>query len=404
MSLGNYDFVVVGGGIIGLATGMALGRDIPNKTVAILEKESEIGQHQTGHNSGVIHAGIYYPPGSKKADFCWTGSGMLRRFCDERGIRYDMCGKLIVATDESQVPVLEELYRRGTANGAEGLEMIGRERLRELEPHAAGIQAIFSPNTGVIDYAKVSQAYATEAMENGAEVLTGAKVRGITRRDGRLRIETTLGEVSASNIVNCAGLQADSVARMMGAEIDLRIIPFRGEYFSIRPERSYLVSRLIYPVPNPKLPFLGVHFTRRLDGSVEAGPNAVLAFAREGYKKTDVNIAETLGTLTYPGFWRMATTHWKTAIRENFRSVVKASFVRSLQTLVPDIRSGDLHDPGAGVRAQAVDRKGRLLQDFSIVQTADSVHVLNAPSPGATSSLTVSRYIVDLAQKAFALA
>ena len=400
----DYDVCVIGGGIIGLATAMLLTQEFPKSRVVLLEKEPRIALHQTGHNSGVIHAGIYYAPNSQKANFCSLGGKMLREFCDLRGIEYDMCGKLIVATDESQVPVLEELYRRGTANGAEGLEMIGRERLRELEPHAAGIQAIFSPNTGVIDYAKVSQAYATEAMENGAEVLTGAKVRGITRRDGRLRIETTLGEVSASNIVNCAGLQADSVARMMGAEIDLRIIPFRGEYFSIRPERSYLVSRLIYPVPNPKLPFLGVHFTRRLDGSVEAGPNAVLAFAREGYKKTDVNIAETLGTLTYPGFWRMATTHWKTAIRENFRSVVKASFVRSLQTLVPDIRSGDLHDPGAGVRAQAVDRKGRLLQDFSIVQTADSVHVLNAPSPGATSSLTVSRYIVDLAQKAFALA
>ena len=400
----EYDVCVIGGGIIGLATAMLLTQEFPRSRVVLLEKEPHIALHQTGHNSGVIHAGIYYAPNSQKANFCALGGKLLREFCDRRGIEYDMCGKLSVATEGSHVPVLEELDRRGTANGAEGLGMIGRERLREMEPHAAGIQAIFSPNTGVIDYAKVSQAYATEAMENGADVLTGAKVRGITRSDGRLRIETTLGEVSAGHVVNCAGLQADSVARMMGAEIDLRIIPFRGEYFSIRPERSYLVSRLIYPVPNPKLPFLGVHFTRRLDGSVEAGPNAVLAFAREGYKKTDIDPGDLLGVLAFPGFWRMSKIYWKSGIREQYRSWTKGAFLRSLQALVPDVRMEDLTTPGAGVRAQAVNRKGELLDDFSIARTRNSIHVLNAPSPGATACLAIGRYIVALAKDSFELA
>ena len=400
----EYDVCVIGGGIIGLATLMQLTWRFPGKRVVLLEKEPRIALHQTGHNSGVIHAGIYYAPGSQKANFCAAGGKLLREFCDRRQIEYRMCGKVIVATDDSQLPILDELYRRGTANGAEGLQMIGRERLRELEPHAAGERAIFSPNTGVIDYADVSRAYAAEAVENGAELVTGARVDAIVRRGGRLHVETTEGDVSAKRIVNCAGLHADGIARMMGVKLDLSIIPFRGEYFSIRPERSHLVRRLIYPVPNPNLPFLGVHFTRRIDGSVEAGPNAVLAFAREGYRKRDVNLSETLGALTFPGFWRMAKDNWKTALRENVRSIFKASFVRSLQALVPEVRSEDLHRPGGGVRAQAVDRRGRLLQDFRIVQTRDSVHVLNAPSPGATSSLTVGRYIVDMAQEALSLA
>ena len=398
------DVVVVGGGIIGLAVAMRLTQEFPRLKLAVVEKEAGLARHQTGHNSGVIHAGIYYAPGSQKANLCATGAGMLRHFCDERGIKYEMCGKVILAADESQLPALDELYRRGTANGAEGLEMISRERLAEIEPHAAGAKAIFSPNTGIIDYTEVAEAYATEAMENGADIFTGARVNGITPSDGRLNIETTGGELPARHVINCAGLHADRVARMMGVDIGVRIIPFRGEYFSLRPGRAQLVNGLIYPVPDPRLPFLGVHFTRRIGSGVEAGPNAVLAFSREGYGKTSFRPADALETLTYPGFYRMARTYWKTGLQEQYRSLVKAAFVRSLQALVPDVRSEDLHEPGAGVRAQAVDRNGRLLQDFSIAKTRGAIHVLNAPSPAATSSLAISRYIVDLAQKSFELA
>lgn len=403
MSPQRYDVAVVGGGIIGLATAMRLTQAFPRHKVAVLEKEPGIARHQTGHNSGVIHAGIYYAPGSQKANFCSTGGKLLREFCDRHAIPYQMCGKVIVATSEAELPRLEELHRRGAANGAEGLEVIGQARLRELEPHAAGIRAILSPNTGIIDYAMVAQAYATEMREGGGDLLVDSKVHGITRRDGALHLETSRGDVSAKYLINCAGLQADSVARMMGVDVGVRIIPFRGEYYSIRAERSHLVKGLIYPVPNPRLPFLGVHFTKRVSGVIEAGPNAVLAFAREGYKKTSLSLGDTVGTLTYPGFWRMSMAHWKTGVHEQYRSLVKAAFVRSLQTLVPEIRSEDLDDPGAGVRAQAVDRKGRLLQDFSIAETEGAIHVLNAPSPGATSSLAISRYIVDLAQRSFGL-
>jgi L-2-hydroxyglutarate oxidase len=396
MSLGNYDFVVVGGGIIGLATGMALGRDIPNKTVAVLEKESEIGQHQTGHNSGVIHAGIYYPPGSKKADFCWTGSGMLRRFCDERGIRYDMCGKLIVATDESELPRLQELHRRGTANGVEGLVMVGAEGLRELEPHVAGVAALHSPNTGIIDYMDVCRALADEITGSGGQIHTGAEVQRISERGGSVVVETSMGEVTTKNLVNCAGLHADSVARAMGLDIDVRIVPFRGEYFTLKPDSAGLVNGLLYPVPDPKMPFLGVHFTKRIGGGVEAGPNAVMALAREGYSKTDIDLRDMFGALRFPGFWRMAREHWVVGIKEQYRSLYRGAFLRSLQVLVPDIRMEDLSSPGAGVRAQAVDRRGKLIQDFSIVRTRSSVHVLNAPSPGATSCLAIGNHIAGL--------
>ena len=403
MSFQNYDIGVIGGGIIGLATAMRLTQEFPRYKVVVLEKESEIAQHQTGHNSGVIHAGIYYASGSQKANFCATGGRLLRKFCDEHGIEYEMCGKVIVATNEEEIARLEDLYQLGTANGAEGLEMISKECLRELEPHAAGIKAIFSPNTGIIDFAKVSQAYAIEMRENGGDLLTRSRVHGIARHDDRLYLETSRGEISARQVINCAGLHADEVARMMGIAIGVRIIPFRGEYYSIKPERSHLVKSLIYPVPDPKLPFLGVHFTKRINGSVEVGPNAVLALAREGYKKTSFNLRDVFETLTYPGFWRMSMSYWKTGIHEQYRSMVKTSFLRSLQTLLPDIRMNDLQDPGAGVRAQAVDRKGRLLQDFIIAETENAIHVLNAPSPGATSSLSISRYIVDLAQKSFEL-
>ncbi len=400
----SYDIAIIGGGIIGLATAMRLTREHPDKRVAVIEKEDRIALHQTGHNSGVIHAGIYYAPGSQKANFCSTGGRLLREFCDERGIEYEMCGKIIVAVDESEIPGLEELYRRGTENGAEGLELIGAEELREHEPHVAGVRAIWSPNTGIIDFTKVSEAYSIEMREQGGDLITNAEVRSIARTADGVGIATTAGDISAKSVINCAGLHADKVARMMGVDIGVRIIPFRGEYFSIRPERAHLVKGLIYPVPDPALPFLGVHFTKRVDGSVEAGPNAVLALKREGYRKTSFAFGDALGTLTYGGFWRMSAKYWRTGLAEQYRSAVKSVFVKSLQTLLPEIDGGDLYAPGAGVRAQAVDRKGGLLQDFSIAETEGAIHVLNAPSPGATSSLSISRYIVDKATESFGLA
>ena len=399
----QYDVVVVGGGIIGLATSMKLTQDFPNLKVAVLEKEKEVAQHQTGHNSGVIHAGIYYAPGSQKANFCSTGGKLLRNFCDEYGIAYDMCGKLIVATDDSEVPQLEELFKRGTENGAEGLRMVDQEEIKEIEPYSAGVKAILSPNTGIIDYFEVSQAYATRMRENGGDLFTNVEVISIENKEGLVYMNTTSGTVVAKYVLNCAGLHADTVARMMGVDVGVKIVPFRGEYFSIIPEKEHMVKGLIYPVPNPSMPFLGVHFTRRINGSVEAGPNAVLAFAREGYKKTDVNFKDTLGTLSYSGFWKMSAKYWKVGMHEQYRSLVKGVFVKSLQKLMPEITGDDLGDPGAGVRAQVIDSKGGLLQDFAIEASANAIHVLSAPSPGATSSLTISEYIVDLAQESFDL-
>ena len=402
--LGQCDVAVIGGGILGTATAMRLAQEFPRYRVVVLEKESDVAQHQTGHNSGVIHAGIYYAPGSRKANLCTVGSRMLRRFCDGRGIPYEMCGKVVVATSEAQMPGLQELMRRGTANGAEGLEMIGRDRLKELEPHAAGVGAIHSPNTGIVDFTAVTRAYASELQEAGGELHTSTRVLKVLSDRPGLVLETDRGDIQARYVVNCAGLHSDEVARGMGVGLDLRIIPFRGEYFSLTPERTSLVRGLIYPVPDPRLPFLGVHFTKRISGGVEAGPNAVLALAREGYAKTSVEFSDAFGTLAYPGFWRMSLTHWKTGIKEQYRSLFKQVFLRSLQTLVPEVRMEDLIEPGAGVRAQAVDRRGNLLQDFEIARSPNAIHVLNAPSPAATASLAISRHIVDQAREAFGLA
>ncbi len=399
----QYDVVVVGGGIIGLATSMKLTQDFPNLKVAVLEKEEEVAQHQTGHNSGVIHAGIYYAPGSQKANFCSTGGKLLRDFCDEYGIAYDMCGKLIVATDDSEVPQLEELFKRGTENGAEDLRMVDQEEIKDIEPYSAGVKAILSPNTGIVDYFEVSQAYGTRMRENGGDLLTNVEVISIENKDNLVYINTTSGTFAAKYVLNCAGLHADTVARMMGVDVGVKIVPFRGEYFSIIPEKEHMVKGLIYPVPNPNMPFLGVHFTRRINGSVEAGPNAVLAFAREGYKKTDVNLKDTFETLSYPGFWKMSAKYWKVGMHEQYRSLVKGVFVKSLQKLMPEITGDDLGVPGAGVRAQVIDANGGLLQDFAIEASANAIHVLSAPSPGATSSITISEYIVDLAQESFDL-
>ena len=400
----QYDVAIAGGGIIGLSTAMHLTQRFPGLRVAVLEKESELATHQTGHNSGVIHSGIYYRPGSHKANFCVAGVQKLIDFCDENEIEYERCGKVIVATDESELGRLDNLYERGVANGVEGLEVIGPERLREIEPHAAGIKALWSPATGIADYPKVAQAYASKFAHAGGDIFTEAPVQGIQRNSDGVALQTPKGTVQAKHMINCAGLYADRVAAMVEERVDVKIVPFRGEYFTLRPESHHLVSGLIYPVPDPRFPFLGVHYTRNIWGSVEAGPNAVLALSREGYRKSDLNLGESLETFVYPGFWKMTAKHWRTGLSEMRRSYSKGIFLRDLQRLLPEIREEDLAPGGSGVRAQAVARNGALLDDFSIIRGREAVHVLNAPSPGATSSLAIGEHIVDLAAEAFGLA
>lgn len=399
----KFDIAIIGGGIIGLATAMRLAQGFPDRKVIVLEKEDDVALHQTGHNSGVIHAGIYYAPGSQKAGFCYNGNEELRRYCDENGVKYEMCGKLIVATDDTEVPALEELHGRGVANGVPGLEVVGPERLREIEPHAAGVMALWSPNTGIIDYRAVSVSYAERFTNFGGELSTSTEVLNIASTREGVHVVTTKEEVCAAKLINCAGLQADQIARQMDATNGLRILPFRGEFFSLKPEAASMVNGLIYPVPDPSMPFLGVHFTKRIDGTVEAGPNAVLSFAREGYRKTDFNARDLLGILTYRGFWEMSKTHWLSGLEEQYRSWFKYKFVKSLQKLMPEIGSQDIWRPSAGVRAQCVDRTGKLIQDFAIVQRSNSIHVLNAPSPAATASLPISHHILTLVRESWDL-
>ncbi len=405
MNSREYDIAIIGGGIIGLSAGMQLARRFSgSKKVAVLEKERELATHQTGHNSGVIHSGIYYRPGSQKAQFCVGGAQALMRFCDENEIEYEQCGKTIVATDAAELPRLDNLYQRGISNGVPGLELIGPEQLREIEPHTYGLRALWSPATGIIDYVKVTAAYASRFQEYGGDIYTDAGVRTIGGASGAMIIDTDRGSIRAAHVINCAGLYADRIAEMMGERTGVRIVPFRGEYYTLRPESQHLVKGLIYPVPDPRFPFLGVHYTRNIHGYVEAGPNAVLAFAREGYRKSSVDVAESLGTFTYPGFWKMAAKHWRTGMSEMHRSYSKQVFVHDLQKLIPEIKDGDLAPGGAGVRAQAIAADGALLDDFSILRGRQAIHVLNAPSPGATSSLAIGEYLVNLAVESFGLA
>ena len=398
-----WDVAVIGGGIIGLSSALHLTHLYPKTSVVVLEKESKLALHQTGHNSGVIHSGVYYKQGSRKAVFCVEGVKRLKKYCQLKCIEYDRCGKVIVATDPSELPGLQEIYRRGADNGVPDLRIIDSDELAEIEPHTRGIKALHVPGTAVVDYARVSQAYANDVRQNGGEILTGHKLLGIQRNGADLTLETDQGDVHCRSIINCAGLYADTVARALGGSNDVRIIPFRGEYYVLRPESRGLVRGLVYPVPDPRFPFLGVHYTKRITGEVEAGPNAVLAWAREGYRKTNVNLPEAFRHLTYPGFWRMAMRTWRVGLAEMHRSVMKGVFVKDLQKLIPEVRSQDLTPGGAGVRAQAVSREGRLLDDFSIQQTQGAIHVLNAPSPGATSSLSIGAHIAQLAAQSFNL-
>ena len=391
----SCEVAVIGGGLAGLATAMALAAR--GRKVAVLEAEDRVAAHQSGHNSGVIHSGLYYKPGSLKATLCVEGARALYRFCAEEGIAHQRCGKLVVATSPAELPRLEELERRGQANGLAGVRRLAAAEIREIEPHSAGIAALHIPETGIVDFPGVARAYARRIEAAGGRVLTGARLTGARRDGAGLVLEAGRGAVSCTLLVNCAGLQADRVARLCGAEPDVRVLPFRGEYYDLSPERRSLVRGLIYPVPDPRFPFLGVHLTRRVDGSVEAGPNAVIALKREGYRWRDVSLRDLAGTAAWPGFWRLAARHWRTAVYEVRRSLSKRLFVRDLQRLVPELRLADVHRAGSGVRAQAVDAQGGLVDDFRIVRGERAIHVLNAPSPAATASLLIGERIAAMA-------
>ena len=393
------DIAVIGGGIVGLAAARELLRRRPGTRLTILEKERRLGRHQTGHNSGVIHSGIYYAPGSLKAQACVAGAAQLMRYCDERGIPYERCGKVIVALDDSELGRLDELHRRGIANGVPGLEMIGPERLRELEPHVAGVRALWSPNTGIVDFSRVAAAYAADVQAAGGELRLGHEVVRIQRRGATTRLTTTAGDVQARIVVACAGLYADRVATLSGAPREPRIVPFRGDYYVLRPERRHLVRGLIYPVPDPAFPFLGVHFTRRMGGAVWLGPNAVLAFAREGYRFTSFHPRDLAEVLAFGGFRRLAAKYWRTGLAEMVRDVSKRSFLTSLQAYVPALQLSDMLPGPSGVRAQALAADGTLVDDFVVDVAAGVLHVRNAPSPAATSSLAIGAMIADAVEQ-----
>lgn len=399
----RLDVTIVGAGIVGLATARGLLRRYPALRLAVLEKETEIARHQTGRNSGVIHSGLYYAPGSLKARLCVEGAAALTRFCDERGIPYRRCGKVVVATEPAELPRLEDLHRRGITNGVRDLELIGPERLREIEPHAIGLQALYSPNTGIVDYARVAAAYAEDIRQAGGAILTGHEIRAIARGSRSIRVETTVDPIETRFLVTCAGLYADRVAALSGAPREPRIVPFRGDYYILRPERRHLIRALIYPVPDPAFPFLGIHSTLRMDGSIWLGPNAVLAFAREGYRRWDIKPADLWDALSYPGFLALARTYWRVGLDEMVRDFSKKLFVRAAQRFVPELTPDDMVEGPAGIRAQALSRDGRLIDDFVIDEDGPVIHVRNAPSPAATSSLAIARMIVERVARAFDL-
>jgi L-2-hydroxyglutarate oxidase len=397
----HFDIAIVGGGIVGLASAWQLLQQKPNLRVAVIEKEAQLAAHQTGHNSGVIHSGIYYKPGSLKAQNCLRGYAMMIEFCKTYGIAFDKCGKLIVAVDETELTELEKLYNRGHENGLTEIKYVAQNQIAEYEPHLNGVRAIHVPYTGIIDYTEVCMKLAELVQQAGGEIFTGNAVEAVTERDGQVYITTQIQTLSAKMMINCAGLYCDKIAQLAGEQSDTRIIPFRGEYYMLREDKRHLVKNLIYPVPDPNFPFLGVHFTRMIDGSVEAGPNAVFAFKREGYYKEDVDVQELFESITWPGFQKVALKYWKTGMGEFYRSFSKAAFTKALQRLIPEVQEDDLISAEAGVRAQACDRTGGLIDDFKIIERERFVHILNAPSPAATSSLSIGATIAELTLKRF---
>ena len=395
MTSARYDVVVVGAGILGLATARELLARRPGTRLAVLDKEPAVGTHQTGRSSGVVHRGVYYAPGSLKARLCVDGAARLLGYCEGRAIPVLRCGKVVVATDDSELPRLEELHRRSLANGVPAVELIGAERLRELEPHVAGVRALHSPETSVVDFGRVARAFADDVRSAGGEVLLGRSVDGFLRRSGATLVETSGGELEAGRVVVCGGVYADRLAALTGAPAEPRIVPFRGDYVVLRPERRELVRGLVYPVPDPAFPFLGVHTTVRPDGDVWLGPNAVLALAREGYRRRDVSLRDVRDTLRTPGFRRLVRKHWRTGAAETARDLSLRLFVGAARKLLPALLTSDVVPGPAGIRAQALTPDGALVDDFVFHEADGVVHVRNAPSPGATSSLAIAEVIAD---------
>jgi L-2-hydroxyglutarate oxidase len=389
-----FDFAIVGGGIVGLSTGMAIYKRFPNAKVVVIEKESVVAEHQTGHNSGVIHSGIYYKPGSFKARFARQGSQSIKAFCQTYDIDHEICGKVIVASKQEEIPLLENLYKRGLENQLD-IQRIGSDELKEIEPHVKGLGAIRVPQAGIVNYRQVSEKFASIIEEHGGEIRLNTKVEKIHEESDQVMIETSRGTIKAQLVINCAGLHSDRVATAAGYKTDMKILPFRGEYYKLKPEKRYLVKHLIYPVPNPKFPFLGVHFTRMISGEVDAGPNAVLSFKREGYKKTDFNAKDLAEALTYSGLWKMAGKFAKEGLDEYIRSFSKKQFTKSLKELIPEIQEDDLVPAPAGVRAQAIKNDGNMVDDFHIIMGKRTIHVCNAPSPAATASIEIGKEVVN---------
>jgi len=392
--MSSYDFAVIGGGIVGLSSALALGRRFPAAKILLLEKENSLAAHQTGHNSGVIHSGIYYKPGSLKARLAREGNRAMVEFCIEHGIPHDICGKVIVATDQHELPLLDNLYQRGLQNGVE-VEKLVPHQIREIEPHVSCVAGLRVPSTGIVNYTAVCRKFEELIQQQGGTVRTGRRVLSIASDRNEKVITTHQEEFRAQFLVNCGGLHSDRIARMSGADPKAKIVPFRGEYYELVPQRRYLVKHLIYPVPDPAFPFLGVHFTRMMDGSVHAGPNAVLSFKREGYRKRDFNLFDLVEVLTFKGFWKLARKHARAGWEEIVRSCSKAAFVKSLQRLIPEVQSDDLVPTHAGVRAQALMDDGRLVDDFLLIRDHAALHVCNAPSPAATASIEIGKEIAS---------
>lgn len=395
----QHDVIIVGGGIVGLATALKLLDKNPATKILLIEKENEVARHQTGNNSGVIHSGLYYKPGSLKAKNCIHGYNLLIDFCQQHEIPFELCGKIVVASEEKELPLLNNLYERGHQNGLKDFKMLGKDELKEYEPHVTGLAGFFVPQTGIVDYKVVAEKYAEQIRKRGGQILLGEKVIGIKVEEKNVHVETDKSTHNASMLINCAGLYSDKIARLTSENVNVKIIPFRGEYFKLKKDKEYLVKNLIYPVPDPDFPFLGVHFTRMMKGGVEAGPNAVLAFSREGYRKSDINLKELGESLAWPGFQKVARKYWKTGMGEMYRSFSKAAFTKALQKLIPEIQENDLVEGGAGVRAQACDRTGGLVDDFLIIEEKKVINVCNAPSPAATSSLSIGETLAELAVK-----
>lgn len=400
MSRKSFDIIVIGGGIIGTSVALSL-QNNQKLSILLIEAENQLAKHQTGNNSGVIHSGLYYKPGSLKAKNCTEGRELLYEFCEVHAITFNRCGKIVVATNESELTALDELYNRGIANGLTGIKKLSAEAIKEYEPYATGTAGLYIPQTGIVNYSKVTNKYAQLFSENGGTIETNNKFVSIKNSSNEIVVITTKEEFKTKLLINCGGLYSDRIAKLCGVDPGLQIIPFRGEYYKLKKEKEYLVRNLIYPVPDPRFPFLGVHFTRMINGGIEAGPNAVLAFQREGYRKTDFSLTDFTQMMFYSGFWKMASKYYTMGLREFYRSLSKKAFINSLQKLLPDIQEEDIEPGGAGVRAQALTPDGKLVDDFRIIETERMIHVLNAPSPAATASISIGRTIAKMALNKF---